>query len=144
MIRDFDPRTDLQDCVAMAVDLLTEAPGYAGCSIDENTIAVNMRRFDVKGWVSERDGELNGYCFAAVVPTFHGPDRICTDLSIYVKPKARNGFIAVRLVRRMEAWGKAMGAVRHVHAVSTGVSAAGFYAGLGYVSMGGVYVKSAS
>ncbi len=144
MIRPFDRDRDLKACVAMAEDLLRESPGHKGLTVDPAYIAWNMTREGVQGWVNEREGELNGYCFATVTPCFFGPDLICADLSIYVKPEARNGFVAWRLLQRMEAWGRSMGAKIHVHAVSTGIrGATSLYLGAGYTSMGGVYVKSA-
>jgi GNAT superfamily N-acetyltransferase len=144
VIRDFHV-DDTSQVIAMMRELHQESPYHARLDFDPVILGLNLARPDVKGWVGVgRDGGFRGYCFAACVPSLFGADTTFTDISLFVRKPYRNGILALGLVRRMEAWGRAMGARLFQHGVSTGNPAAGaIYTRLGYELVGGVYCKSA-
>lgn len=143
MIRDFDPLTDLTQVIAMARALHQESPEHREMPFDEGHLAASLRAPHIQGFVYEKGGELRGYCFGSIVRTLYGPGTICCDVSLYVRPQYRTGFIALKLIKRREAWGKTQGALRHQAAISTGLRGAqGLYQALGYRSLGGCYSKA--
>lgn len=144
MIRDFDPRLDTDAVIELARELHGESPEHRGMPFDPAHVEATILAPHIKGWVASRGAGLTGYCFAAIVKSLFGPATYCCDVSLYVRPPFRNGFVALGLIRRREAWGKQMGAMRHQAAVSTGLKgAAGLYQALGYQSRGGCYTKPA-
>ena len=143
MVRDFDPLTDLPQVVDMARALHAESPEHRTMPFEEAHLVASLRAPHIKGFVYEREGILRGYVFGCIVRTLFGPGTYCCDVSLYVRPEFRTGFIALKLIKRREAWGKAQGAMRHQAAISTGLRGAqGLYQALGYQSMGGCYSKA--
>jgi GNAT superfamily N-acetyltransferase len=143
MVREFDFVTDLTQVLDMAAALHQESPEHRALPFDRAYLTASLHAPYIKGFVYERDGELRGYAFGAIVRTLFGPGAYCADVSLYVRPPYRTGFIALKLIKRREAWGKSMGALRHQAAISTGLRGAqGLYQALGYQSTGGCYSKA--
>ncbi|MBX9634518.1 MAG: GNAT family N-acetyltransferase, partial [Magnetospirillum sp.] len=73
--------------------------------------------------MAERDGELVGMAIVILGEYFFSPARTATVQLLYVRPEARGGAAAVKLLRALRRWAAANGAHDlHVN-VTTGIEA---------------------
>ena len=143
MIRAFE-RADTPAVLDLVRELRAESPLHRNLTFDPDHVARIINSFTVRGWVCEAQGALRGACFATVVPSLLGPDRICTDLSVFVRKPYRNGLIAARFLRAMHDYGRELGCTQWQHVVSTGSPAIDrMYERFGYVRTGSAFVKQA-
>lgn len=72
-------------------------------------------------WVAEKDGELVGGLVGTISEQWFSRELVVQDLAVFVKPDARGGFIAARMVRLFHEWAVDRGAVDCEIGVNTGV-----------------------
>lgn len=70
-------------------------------------------------FVGEQDGVLAGAILGMVMPHFLSGELVCGELAWWVDP-AHRGSLGVRLLRRLEEWARAQGAVRMAVAAPAG------------------------
>ena len=87
-------------------------------------------------------GGIAGYC----VPSWFGPDKTASDISLFILPEARGGMTAVRLIKGFIEWAKSRGAKQIRPGVSTGAvgkNAEALYERLGLTRVGALFCLEA-
>ena len=142
---------DVQDAIPLAElgKVLHQTSAFAGMTLDLDKSASYLISLilntsgDYFVWVAENDagevvGGMAGYC----VPSWFGPDKLASDISLFIKPEARGGMAAVRLIKKFIEWAKERGAKQIRPGVSTGEigsAAEGLYSKLGLSRVGSLF-----
>ena len=94
--------------------------------------------------VSDRGGEIIGFCLGFVCPHFFGNDLTSGDLAVYVTLEHRGGMAGVALVKEYDAWCLKMGVREPLLGVSAGITperTGQLYERLGYTEKYIIYKK---
>lgn len=145
---------DIEVIVAMGRDLHAESPRYSAMSFSDAKVAALARRLltgsmaaaPVGGvFVAERDDEIIGMAAGFVSSHWFSDEKMLSDYTVYVRPAHRKlTFAFHRLVRALEAWGRAQGARHSLIGVSTGINAIEtklMYERMGYRHSGDAMLK---
>ena len=104
-----------------------ESPVFKHSSFDDKTV-VDLLSLSLKSpsdvcvLVNETDGEITGGIIAFAYKNWFGPERVASDLALFVTPDKRGGVVAARLVNQYEKWAKSVGCSEVTIGVSTGVN----------------------
>ena len=123
-----------------------ESPRFRGMDYDEEKLMQLGANLVNQGgiFLAEKDGKPLGMILGMVTEHFFGHDLMACDLAVYVHPDHRGGTLAVRLIKKFEAWAFSMGAKVITMGVSTEVEAdrtGQLYKRLGYRMTGVLAVK---
>ena len=123
-----------------------ESPRFRGLDYDEEKLMQLGANLVNQGgiFLAEKDGKPLGMILGMVTEHFFGHDLMACDLAVYVHPDHRGGTLAVRLIKKYEAWAFSMGAKVITMGVSTEVEAdrtGQLYKRLGYRMTGVLAVK---
>jgi len=123
-----------------------ESPRFRGMDYDEEKLMQLGANLVNQGgiFLAEKDGKPLGMILGMVTEHFFGHDLMACDLAVYVHPDHRGGTLAVRLIKKYEAWAFSMGAKVITMGVSTEVEAdrtGQLYKRLGYRMTGVLAVK---
>jgi GNAT superfamily N-acetyltransferase len=140
--------SDFAALVAMGEDMHHESPRFAGLSYSQERCHALLAGLSASphglALVAEQGGEIVGMLLGLVSKHFFSDDLTASELVVYVRPQARGGSAAVKLVRQFEAWATDLGVADITLGVSTEVHAdrtAQFYQRLGYAPSGLTLVK---
>lgn len=141
---------DFDSVVGLAAEMHAEAPTYRDFAFDPDRVrSLCQLCLDANEWicvvVEDDDGLLIGFTAAGVVPTLFGHELVAEDLAFYVHPSRRGTTAAVRMLRMIETWAKALGAKAIRMGITTGTNpaqTAKFLSRFGYVETGWLYTKS--
>jgi GNAT superfamily N-acetyltransferase len=88
------------------------------------------------------DGALTGGMLAAIEDSFFGEARFACEFAVFVRPDARGGIAAARLLRAYAQWARDSGADLVQAGITTGVNveaSARLYAGVGFQPIGTLF-----
>lgn len=92
--------------------------------------------------VAEKGGQVVGVMMGDVYVPWYTTERMGIDYTLYITPEHRNGLIAVKMIKRFEAWCISMGAKQIRPGIGTGdPNAIRLYKALGYRSVGEWFLK---
>lgn len=140
----------LDDMVALldlAEAMHAEAPQYLGWKFDPEKVERMFRGLIVGNGcllVSEIDGVVVGGIAGICVEHWFSPEKVATDLALFILRERRNGTTAMRLIAGFVEWAKVVGARRVNLGITTGVhpdSTARLYAAAGLQSSGSIYSR---
>ena len=137
---------DVPTLIGLGRMMHMESPRFRGMDYNEEKLIQLGANLVAQGgiFLAEKDGKAIGMMLGMVTEHFFGHDLMACDLAVYVHPDHRGGTLAVRLIKKFEAWAFSMGAkVIHV-GVSTEVNAdrtGELYKRLGYRMTGTLAVK---
>lgn len=92
--------------------------------------------------VAEEDGQIIGGILAAIEDSFFGPARFACEFAVFVRPDARGGMTAARLLRVYAQWARKRGAHLVQAGITTGVateSSARLYSAVGFQPVGQLF-----
>ena len=92
--------------------------------------------------VAEDGGEIIGGILAAIEDSFFGPARFACEFAVFVRPDARGGMAAARLLRAYGLWALDGGAALVQAGITTGVateSSARLYSAVGFEPVGQLF-----
>lgn len=120
---------DLDTLVEMARALHAESPQYRSEPFEPQVVRQWLRERmsttalcdDNAMFVAESGGAIAGVLVAIIVPRWFNRRRVACELTLYVRPEHRGGFVMLHLVRAYKAWAKAQGAAKAMLGVSTGI-----------------------
>lgn len=95
-------------------------------------------------FIAEYDGQITGMMIGMVTEHFFGYDLMAMDFVFYVDQDHRGGTIGLRLIKKFEAWAKALGARVITLGISTEIEAkrtGELYRRFGYRDAGEIFVK---
>jgi len=103
-----------------------ESPRYSAMEYSEekiyNLAQTLLNNPQVGGiLVAEVDKQVVGMFAFVVSEQFFGPERMASDLAVYLAPEHRGGSLFARLVIAFEKWADELGVARKVVGVSTGL-----------------------
>ena len=73
-------------------------------------------------FVAEEDGQLVGMLAGIVSEDFFGPDKVATDLIVYMIPEKRASGAGLHMIKMFERWAISQGATEICLGVSTGIN----------------------
>jgi GNAT superfamily N-acetyltransferase len=92
--------------------------------------------------VAEKNGEVVGVMMGDVHVPWYTTERMGIDHTLYIYPEHRNGWIAVKLIKKFEEWCILMGATQIRPGIGTGdLNVARLYEVLGYKCVGKWFLK---
>lgn len=118
---------DITKVVNLGRSMHEESPVFKHSSFDEKTVA-DLLALSLKTpenvcvLVNDINGEITGGIIAFAYKNWFGPERVASDLALFVTPDKRGGVIAARLVKQYEQWAKSVGCSEVTIGVSTGVN----------------------
>lgn len=92
--------------------------------------------------VAEEGGEIIGGILAAIEESFFGPARFACEFAVFVRPDARGGMVAARLLSTYAQWARERGAELVQAGITTGVateSSARLYSMVGFQPVGQLF-----
>jgi GNAT superfamily N-acetyltransferase len=138
---------DVEAIMALGRLFHAEGPYFRGQPYDEDRLRAFGRRAlatgNPGGIMAERDGQLVGIAVVAVGEQFYSGTMVATVQLLYVRPEARGGASAVKLLRAIRRWSAAAGADDlHLHVTSAIAPAKTdrFLRRMGFRQTGGNYV----
>lgn len=89
------------------------------------------------------DSEFRGLALMAISEHYFSSYKWVCDLAFFVKPEARGGLLACRLLKAVEKWGRSQGAHEVTILHNTGIDdgSTKFFNGLGYQTKGHIFSK---
>lgn len=105
-------------------------------------IAALIESDDGLALVAEEDGQIIGGILAAIEKSFFGPARFACEYAVFVRPDARGGMAAARLLSGYAQWARDRGAELVQAGITTGVKtelSARLYSAVGFQSVGQLF-----
>jgi len=141
-------KEDVEGCVKLGAAMHRES-SYRKLKYDDQKVvdlayACIFHPNDYLGLVEEKNGRLVGMFCGMITPYFFGPNKIASDLVLYVDKANRGGTTAFKMVKAYEDWALRNGADQIMLGVSTGVSekrTVALYKRLGYKLSGTILKK---
>lgn len=123
-------REDAGEIIAMGRALALESPKYRDMHWDEAKLMDLGERINsvlaadqACSFVAQQRGEMAGTMIIVVAERFFGGDLYVTDVTLYIKPEHRGGFVFARLVQAAEKWARERGVRDAAFGVSTEIDA---------------------
>lgn len=127
--------------------MLHAASSFRNIPFDPEKVEATMHALmDGAGvvFVAERDGVVIGGLAGGITEYFFSHQKLGFDYSFFIEPSKRHGITALKLIRALEIWCKARGAVSLQLGISTGLNVDGlskFYELAGFTNVGPMFKK---
>ena len=137
---------DIMSLIMLGREMHKESPRFRDMDYDEDKLMhLGLGLAEQGGiFIAEKDDKPVGMVLGMVTEHFFGHDLMATDLAFYVHPDHRGGTLAVRMLKKFEAWAFSLGAKVISVGVSTEVGSertGQLYERLGYRITGCLAVK---
>lgn len=127
--------------------MLHAISSFRDIPFDSEKVAATMRALmDGAGvvFVAERQGVVVGGLAGGITEYFFSREKLGFDYSFFIEPSHRHGITALKLIRALEIWCKARGAITLQLGISTGLNVDGlskFYELAGFSNVGPMFKK---
>lgn len=131
---------DVLDIMRLGHAMHKESPVFKDADFDNEKVSGLLMQSintpnDVCVFVNETEGQITGGIIGFAYENWFGPQRVASDVALFVSQDKRGGLTAARLIQRYEKWAKAVGCYEVTIGTSTGVNThrtSDLYKRLGY------------